>query len=126
MQRLMSVVVVVGVVAALPQLATADRRKTGVPEDAVGVASCDAAVTHLTGALSLDTRARGLTARTVLLHRCDADRWSRDAKVCFSAVRSGIEASLCLDTLSKTQRKAVDGDADRLEDPRLARWLLRG
>jgi tetratricopeptide (TPR) repeat protein len=123
MQRLLSVVVVVGSVVGFSTHARAERRVNGEP---TSLTSCPAAVTHLTAALSLDPNPRGLSARTMLIHRCEADRWSRDAKLCFVAARSGTEASLCLDTLSKAQRKLVEGDADRLDDRRLSRWLVRG
>ncbi len=128
MQRLITVVVVVGSIIAVPGRADAERRKNGAV-DQIGPTSCDAAVTQLTSALSLETpaqtRTRGPTAPVVLRHRCEADRWSRETRLCF-AQATGTEAMLCLDTLSKKQRKALDGDADRLPDRQLSRWLAGG
>jgi len=90
--------------------------------DAIGAqqGSCSAAAGRLTQVLSVDGQ-----TKTALANRCQADRWSRDTTLCFSQISSSTEGALCLDTLSKTQRKSVEGDADRLADARLSRWLMR-
>ncbi len=63
--------------------------------------------------------------QTLLGRRCDKDHWSRDAQACFAASSSGGEARACLDKLSKDQRTQLEGDADRLGDPKLTQWLTR-
>jgi tetratricopeptide (TPR) repeat protein len=123
MQRLITVVVVVvGSIIAVSGSARAERRKVVLE----GPGSCQDAASHLTATLSLDSSARWTSARSVVQHRCEVDAWSQDSKRCFAHVTSGMEASLCLDTLTKKQRKALYGDADRLHERGLSRWLVRG
>jgi tetratricopeptide (TPR) repeat protein len=118
--RLLSVVVVVGsLVGVVNGQAHAERRKNLIETAQPG--ACQAAAGRLTLALTVDAK-----TKSVLVQRCMTDRWSRDAMQCFTQVASATEASLCLDTLSKVQRKAIEGDADRLADARLSRWLMRG
>lgn len=122
MQRLITVVVVVvGSIIAVSGRAHAERRKLVLE----GPGSCQATATRLVSALSSGSRARSAKAHRVVQHRCEADGWSHDTRLCF-AQAAGTEALLCLDTLSKKQRKALDGDADRLDERGLARWLVRG
>jgi tetratricopeptide (TPR) repeat protein len=126
MRRHLSVVVVVGALVGVVGQAHADRRRNTLPGDAtvrhraLVLGSCDAVAISLTVALDLDA-----SAKLVLQRRCDTDRWTADSRSCFAKIASPIGAGLCLDTLSKVQRKAIEGDADRLADARLSRWLMR-
>jgi tetratricopeptide (TPR) repeat protein len=121
MRRLVKVVVVVGVFVGVGAggNAHAERRKNGVVEG-TSLPSCMVAADRVTATLAVDAK-----TRSVLAQRCTSDRWSRDTTLCFAQVSSPTEAALCLDTLSKVQRKAIEGDADRLADVRLSRWLMR-
>lgn len=126
MRRLLEVVVVVGSLVGVAGEVQAERRRNSLPSD-VAVrhrtllsGSCEAAAGSLTFALAVDAK-----TNVVLRRRCDADVWTAASKACFARVGSPTEALLCLDTLSKVQRRAVEGDADRLADARLSRWLMR-
>jgi tetratricopeptide (TPR) repeat protein len=119
MRRFLEVVVVVGSLVGVGGQAHAERRKN---VDVVGAqtGSCVAAAGQLTSVLSVDVKTKSVVAQ-----RCTSDRWTRDTTLCFAQVATATEAALCLDTLSKVQRKAIEGDADRLADVRLSRWLMR-
>ena len=126
MRRFFGVVIVVGSLVGVGGQVQADRRRNSLPSD-VAVrhrtlisGSCEAAAGSLTLALAVDAK-----TKVVLQHRCDIDLWTAESKACFAKVASPTEAFLCLDTLSKVQRRAVEGDADRLADTRLSRWLMR-
>jgi TolA-binding protein len=119
MHRLLSVVVVVGSVVGMTGQVHAERRLDTLGQRA-DLAACQAAAGNLAEALSVDTR-----SKLVLERRCVADHWTSDPALCFTRVETPAGANLCLDTLTKVQRKAVEGDADRLADARLARWLMR-
>jgi len=64
-------------------------------------------------------------AQTVIGRRCDRDRWSRDAQTCFGAAATTSDSCRCVDKLSKDQRTQLEGDADRLNEPKLTMWLAR-
>jgi tetratricopeptide (TPR) repeat protein len=118
MHRLLSVVVVVGSVVGMTGRVHAERRLNTLGQRA-SLGACQAAAGNLADALAVDAK-----SKLVLEHRCVADHWTSDTALCFTHVETAVGARLCLDTLSKVQRKAVEGDADRLADVRLARWLM--
>lgn len=126
MRRFLEVVVVVGSLVGVAGQVQADRRRNSLPSEVavrhrtVISGSCEAAASSLTLALAVDTK-----TNVVLQRRCETDAWTVESRACFAKVASPTEASLCLDTLSKVQRRAVEGDADRLADARLSRWLMR-
>jgi tetratricopeptide (TPR) repeat protein len=82
--------------------------------------ACQRVSLRVTSAIDANAKAQPLVGR-----RCERDRWSRDAQACFLAAVTGPEAQRCLDKLSKEQRTAIEGDADRLGDTRLQKWLAR-
>lgn len=107
MRGLLAVAAVVGLVG----VASAERRKNPLPQ-----LRCEDLAKKLGQHL-------GPEARTALTQRCVKDVWSSDAHQCFTAAGDVAIASKCLDTLTRTQRTLLAGDADRLADPRLGRWL---
>jgi tetratricopeptide (TPR) repeat protein len=64
-------------------------------------------------------------AQTLLGRRCERDRWSRNAQACFASATTRTDAQFCLDKLNKEQRTQLEGDADRLGEPKLVQWLSR-
>lgn len=65
------------------------------------------------------------TVQPLIGRRCEKDRWSREAQACLTAAGTSVEAQRCLEKLTKDQRTALEGDADRLGDVRLQKWLAR-
>jgi tetratricopeptide (TPR) repeat protein len=110
----MRIAVVMAVVGFVAGTARAERRMSPLSS------SCTAAAARVTKALGATPRAEILIEK-----RCQKDRWSQHAQSCFSAATTNQEAQPCLDRLTKDQRTSLEGDADRLADPRLQKFLLR-
>ena len=83
--------------------------------------TCEAAGLHVAQVIAGDSRA--------VASRCEHDRWSSDARMCFALAATVDTAQRCLDTLSKLQRSQLAGDVDRLAVTtarrNMERWLAR-
>jgi tetratricopeptide (TPR) repeat protein len=65
----------------------------------------------------------------LVAQRCERDRWTADARTCFTLAATEQTQERCLDTLTKDQRNQLAGDVDRLAATparrKLERWLAR-
>ncbi|HSD87556.1 MAG TPA: hypothetical protein VLB44_08570, partial [Kofleriaceae bacterium] len=57
--------------------------------------------------------------------RCEKDRWAKDVTLCLAAAPTSLDAHQCMSKLTRDQRIALEGDADRAGSTRLALWLVR-
>jgi len=101
-------------VMAATQAARAERRTNAV----VAPSACQSAGKQISVVLA--DKLEPLVTR-----RCEKDRWTKDVTLCLAAAPTSLDAHQCMSKLTRDQRIALEGDADRARDTRLALWLVR-